>query len=142
MSDKYFLDTNVFVYSFDNSAPDKKARALALIRSALDNGSGVISTQVIQEFLNVALSKFAVPMTVEDGKTYVRLVLNPLCEVYPDLSLYETCLDIKAETGFSFYDSLIVTGAVKAECTILYSEDMQAGRIIRGVKILNPFLTP
>ena len=142
MSDKYFLDTNIFVYSFDNSAPDKKACALSLIRTALDSGSGVISTQVIQEFLNVATRKFAVPMTIEDGKTYVRQVLNPLCEVYPDLSLYETCLDIKAETGFSFYDSLIVTGAVKSGCNILYSEDLQAGRTVRGVKIQNPFLTP
>jgi predicted nucleic acid-binding protein len=142
MSDKYFLDTNVFVYSFDDSAPDKKARALSLIRAALNTGSGIISTQVIQEFLNVALRKFAVPMTVEDGKTYVRQVLNPLCEIYPDLSLYETCLDIKAETGFSFYDSLIVTGAIKGECTILYSEDMQVGRVIRGVKIVNPFSVP
>jgi predicted nucleic acid-binding protein len=62
MNAKYFLDTNVFVYSFDDGKPAKKERSLALIQEALENGSGIISTQVIQEFLNVATQKFAVPM--------------------------------------------------------------------------------
>ena len=54
MSAKYFIDTNIFVYSFDIGQPLKKERALALIRDALETGLGIISTQVIQEFMNVA----------------------------------------------------------------------------------------
>jgi len=140
MSDKYFIDTNIFVCSFDDRQPAKKERALALIQEALTNGSGLISTQVIQEFLNVATQKFRVPMLVESASTYLRLVLNPLCQVYPSLALYESCLAIRAETKYSFYDSLILAAAVQAGCELLYSEDLQDGQEVQGVKIINPYL--
>src|SRR4030067_2479275 len=102
MSAKYFIDTNVFLYSFDDPQPAKKERSMALIQEGLQTGLGIISTQVIQEFLNVATRKFAVPMKAVDSKAYLRLVMNPLCQVYPDLSLYEANLDLQAETGYSF----------------------------------------
>ncbi len=100
MSAKFFIDTNVFVYSFDSRQPLKQERALALIQDALNKGLGIISTQVIQEFLNVATLKFATPMRIEDAKAYLRLVLNPLCQIYPDLALYESCLELQAETKY------------------------------------------
>ena len=139
MSAKYFIDTNNFVYSFDDSQPQKRDRALALIQDALKTGLGIISTQVIQEFLNVATQKFVVPMKIEDAKAYTRLVLNPLCHVYPDVGLYESCLELQAETSYSFYDSLILAAALRAECDLLYSEDMQAGQVVRGIEIINPY---
>ena len=139
MSAKYFIDTNIFVYSFDDNQPIKKERALALIQEALETGAGIISTQVIQEFLNVAIQKFAVPMKIEDAREYLRLVMNPLCQVYPDLALYESCLGLQAQTGYSFYDSLILAAAVEGGCDILYSEDLQDGQEVRGVKIVNPY---
>jgi predicted nucleic acid-binding protein len=139
MNAKYFIDTNIFVYSFDDTAPQKKTRALEIIQEALETGLGLISTQVIQEFLNVATRKFAVPMKSEDSKAYLRQVLNPLCNIYPDLLLYETCLDIQANTGYSFYDSLILAATVRGGCEILYSEDLQHAQIVRGAKIINPF---
>ena len=58
MSAKYFLDTNIFVYCFDDTQPEKKVCALALVAGALQDGNGVISTQVIQEFLNASTRKF------------------------------------------------------------------------------------
>jgi predicted nucleic acid-binding protein len=140
MSDKYFLDTNIFVYSFDDTQPEKKARALNLIAEALQTNNGVVSTQVIQEFLNVATRKFSVPMKPEDGKVYLRKVMHPLCHVFPDLDLYQTALDILQKTGYSFYDSLILSGALRGECAILYSEDLQSGQQIDGLKIVNPFI--
>lgn len=136
---RFFLDTNIFVYSFDEQEPHKRERALELIRQALLSGDGIISTQVVQEFLNVATRKFAVPMTADEAREYLRQVLNPLCQIYPDLSLYETCLDIQAETGYSFYDSLILAASIKGECDILYSEDLQDGHQVHGVRIVNPF---
>jgi len=139
MRDKYFIDTNVLVYSFDDGKPLKKERSVALIQGALETGMGIISTQVIQEFLNVAIQKFAVPMKIDDSKAYLRLVLNPLCQVYPNLSLYENCLDLQAETRYSFYDSLILAAAIQGGCDILYSEDLHEGQEIRGVKIVNPY---
>jgi predicted nucleic acid-binding protein len=139
MNVKYFIDTNIFVYSFDNRQPSKKERAMALIQEALKTGAGIISTQVIQEFLNVATQKFAIPMKIEGAKTYLRLVLNPLCQIYPSLALYESCLEIQAETKYSFYDSLIIAAAVQGRCDVLYSEDLQDGREVRGVKFVNPY---
>jgi len=139
MSDKYFIDTNVFVYSFDPGQPDKRERALALIAEALQSGDGLISSQVIQEFLNVATRKFSAPMKAADCQVYLTRVLHPLCQVYPDLALYETSLDIHEETGYSFYDSLILAGALRGGCAVLYSEDLQAGQLVRGLEIMNPF---
>jgi len=140
MNDKYFLDTNIFVYCFDDRQPEKKVRSLALIADALQTGDGIISTQVIQEFLNVATRKFSVPLKPEDGKVYLRKVMHPLCQVFLDLDLYLTALDILRETGYSFYDSIILAGALRGGCTILYTEDFHAGQQVGQVKIINPFV--
>jgi predicted nucleic acid-binding protein len=140
MNDKYFIDTNVFVYSFDHDQPAKQDCSKELIQAGLQTGLGIISTQVIQEFLNVATRKFAVPMKAEDSKAYLRLVMNPLWQVYPDLSLYEACLDLQAETGYSFYDSLILSAAIRGECKLLYSEDLHDQQEIHGVMIKNPYI--
>ena len=140
MSDKYFIDTNIFVYCFDERQPEKKVRSLALIADALLTGDGIISTQVMQEFLNVATRKFSVPLKPEDGKIYLQKIMFPLCQVFPDLDYFQTALDILQETGYSFYDSLILSGAVRGGCKILYSEDLHAGHQVDGVKIVNPFV--
>jgi predicted nucleic acid-binding protein len=62
------LDTNIFIYSFDPSAPAKARRALELIRQALTGGRGIISYQVVQEFLYVALRRFARPMSTGEAE--------------------------------------------------------------------------
>jgi predicted nucleic acid-binding protein len=139
MSDKFFIDTNIFVYCFDDRQPDKKVRALALISDALQTGNGIISWQVMQEFLNVSTRKFQVPLKPEDAKVYLQKVLHPLCHVFPDLDLYGTALDVLKETNYSFYDSLIIAGALRGGCVILYSEDLNPGHQVDGVKVVNPF---
>jgi predicted nucleic acid-binding protein len=140
MSDKFFIDTNIFVYCFDDRQPDKKVRALSLIADALQTGNGMISWQVIQEFLNVSTRKFMIPLKPEDAKIYLHKVLHPLCHVFPDLDLYSWALDIFEKTGYSFYDSLIVAGALRGGCDILYSEDLPSGHQVDGVKVVNPFV--
>jgi predicted nucleic acid-binding protein len=62
MSGKFFLDTNIFVYSFDASSPKKAAQATKLIRKGIETRGGIVSYQVVQEFFNVALRRFAKPM--------------------------------------------------------------------------------
>jgi predicted nucleic acid-binding protein len=139
MSDKYFLDTNIFIYSFDKSDKKKQKTSMSLINSAIKNNLGVISYQVVQEFLNVALSKFEKPISSKDAGTYLQNVMLPLCEFFPSIPFYEKSLIIKDDTGFSFYDSLIVTAALESNCTILYTEDLQHERIVRELTIRNPF---
>ena len=133
------MDTNIFVYAFDDRQPDKKVRSLALISEALQTGNGMISSQVMQEFLNVSTRKFQVPLKPEDAKVYLQKVLHPLCHVFPDLDLYENALDILKKTHYSFYDSLILAGALRGMCGVLYSEDLNSGQQIDGLKIVNPF---
>ena len=139
MPDRYFLDTNIFVYSFDQGAPAKQRSAQTLIQRALNDHSGVVSSQVIQEFLNVATRKFQPNMTPSEAETYLNTVLAPLCEVFASLTLFQTALSIRDETGYSFYDSLIVAAAKAANCRYLLSEDLQAGRVIRDLEVRNPF---
>ena len=140
MNDKFFLDTNILVYSFDEGAPEKRDRSRQLINLALQSSNGLISIQVVQEFLNAATRKFSTPMTLKDSQRYLRQVLNPLCQVYTDLPLLENGLNIQDKTGYSFYDSLILAAAIKANCAVLYSEDLHHGQIVKGVKIANPYL--
>jgi predicted nucleic acid-binding protein len=139
MPGKYFIDTNIIVYGFDDLQPRKKEISLALVSNALQTDSGMINWQVVQEFLNVSTRKFKTPLRPEDAKLYLQKVLDPLCRVFPELELYQSALEIMAQTRYSFYDSLILAGAKKAGCTILYTEDMQRDQIVDGVKIVNPF---
>ncbi len=139
MTAKYFLDTNVFVYCFDRHDRRKQERAEALVEQALNDHSGVISTQVVQEFLNVATRKFARPMSRNESRAYLDAVLAPLCEVFPTIGLCSEALSVQADTGYSFYDSLIIAAALESGCTTIYSEDLQAGQSVRALRITNPF---
>lgn len=140
MSGRAFLDTNIFVYNFDASATaGKRSVASQLIQDGLERGRCVISYQVIQEFLNVARSKFAVPLSVPDLQVVVRSILKPLLVVLPSPDLFCGALDIHVRYQISWYDSLIVAAAAEAGCSVLYTEDLQHGARLNGVTIENPF---
>ncbi|MDE2851690.1 MAG: PIN domain-containing protein [Acidobacteriota bacterium] len=139
MPAEFFLDTNIFVYTFDRRDPEKQARARALVEQALGTGDGVVSSQVVQEFLNVAVQKFERPLSDEQALRYLREVLDPLCSVFPSISLYETALSLHRRWRFSFYDSLILAAALESDCKVLYSEDLQDGQEIESLTVVNPF---
>ncbi|MBW2607206.1 MAG: PIN domain-containing protein [Deltaproteobacteria bacterium] len=81
MNANYFIDTNVFVYSFDLNNQDKRGKAKSIIKNALSDGRGYISIQVIQEFFNVATEKFKSPMPVLAAKEYLEKVGSSLFQV-------------------------------------------------------------
>ena len=140
MSDKYFIDTNIFIYSFDTENPQKNDIAKKLIANALENGTGIISYQVIQEFLNVATQKFLKPLTFKDAQRYLNVVLEPLCEVFSSTELFHKALEIMDRWRFPFYDSLIISAALQADCVTLYTENMQHNQAIKDLTIKNPFI--
>jgi predicted nucleic acid-binding protein len=78
MNDRFVLDTNVFVYSFDRSAAAKMRPAVQLIRHAVATRKGVISFQVVQEFFNVALRRFEPLMIIPEAEQHLATVLRPL----------------------------------------------------------------
>ncbi len=138
MSGKFFLDTNIIVYSFSEDSK-KRSVAINLIRNALESGKGVVSSQVVQEFVNVALFKFKVPLKAEDCIEYIKKYLEPLCDVNTDLEMIQEAIRIRIGNKISFYDSLIIAAALQSECNLLYSEDLNHGQKIRNLKIVNPF---
>lgn len=140
MKDNYFIDTNIFIYSFDMDARVKRERAKEIIKTALIDGKGFVSIQVIREFYNVATRKFESPMNVIAAKEYLDTVFAQLTVVYPSFDFISTGLDISATTKYSFYDSLIISAAINSNCSVLVTEDMQHGQKIQGLTIKNPFL--
>jgi len=139
MNGKFFLDTNILVYTFDATAPSKQQIARELVSTALNLQQGIISYQVVQEFLNVATRKFSPPLTLADAGIYLDKVLTPLCEIFPCMTYYSKALELSERWGFSLYDSLIVTASLEAGCETLYTEDLQHGQIIQDITIINPF---
>lgn len=140
IDEPYFMDTNILVYSLFEIEPIKRSIASALVRSALVSQLGSISTQVVQEFLNVAVKQAKPVFSREEATDYLRRILWPLCRHYPSLEYYDRALSIQQRTGYAYYDALIVTAAVDTDCRILLTEDMQHGRVIDGLTIVNPFL--
>ena len=140
MKGNYFFDTNIFIYSFDLEDHSKREKAKELIKTALVEGQGYISIQVIQEFYNVATRKFKSPMDVLTAKDYLENVFAQFNIVHPDFNFISNGLDIAATTKYSFYDSLIISAALKSNCSILLTEDMHHGHKIQGLELRNPFL--
>jgi predicted nucleic acid-binding protein len=139
MNGRFFLDTNVFVYSFDRTAPAKARRALQLIRGAVETRKGIVSYQVVEEFFNVALRRFAKPMTLADAEQYLSTVFRPLMAIHSSPGLYGEALRLSDRFRLSWYDSLIVAAAVEGQCSVLYSEDLQSGQRFGDLEIKNPF---
>jgi predicted nucleic acid-binding protein len=138
MGAEAFLDTNILLYALvpDRTLPhDPRAeKAEQLITSG-----GIVSVQVLSEFCDVAARKF--------GKTWSELSqllenIETLCGRAVPLTseLHNTAVAISAKNRFRIYDSMIIAAAVTAKCAVLYSEDMQHGQAIDGVRIENPFL--
>jgi predicted nucleic acid-binding protein len=139
MSAADFLDSNVFVYLFDDAEPNKHQTARRIVAGALTSGTAAISFQVVQETLHVITRKLKVVARPEDAEDFLRQTLVPLWRVQPSAPLYLRGMALTQRYGFSFYDSLIVAAALEAGCQRLLTEDLQHGQRIEGLRIENPF---
>ena len=139
MSDRFFLDTNIFAYGFDPAAKSKMEISDRLIQEGIRTGKGLISYQVVQEFFNVAFKKFPVPLTAAEAHAYFSLVLRPMLGVMFSASVLLRAIGIREKHLIRWYDALIVAAALEGECDTLYTEDFQHGIRIEGVRIQNPF---
>jgi predicted nucleic acid-binding protein len=136
MSARSFLDTNVLLYTDATDAPAKQRRALDLLAEQRAAGTGVVSLQVLQEYFVGATRKLAVDAGVARRK--VELFANYHLVVL-DVEDVLAAIDLHRLHQVSFLDALIVRAARQGGCAILYSEDLQHGRSIDGVKVANPF---
>jgi predicted nucleic acid-binding protein len=140
MKDRFFLDTNIFAYSFDSDAPAKQKRARDLILHGIKTRKAVVSYQVVQEFFNLALRKFSHPMNIAEAEQYLQTVFQPLLAVQSSQTLFSQALRLEDKHRLSWCDALIVAAAVESQCAILYSEDMHDGHRFEELQIKNPFL--
>jgi predicted nucleic acid-binding protein len=114
-----------------------RSQARALLKSSQDGQSGVVSTQVFQEFYVVATSKLGVEPLL--AKKIIGSLAN-FETVTVDLPLIKQAIDICVADNISFWDALIVSAAAAAQCKTIWTEDLNHGQLINGVKIENPFL--
>jgi predicted nucleic acid-binding protein len=134
---KVFIDTNILIYSIDERDQAKKRRARDVLASLGAPRIPVISTQVVQEYFVVATRKLNIePLAAKKlvyGLRRVETVINTL-------DLIEQAVDICVLEQLSFWDSLIVAAAEKANCEVILSEDMSRGGIYRGMTVINPLI--
>ena len=136
MSARSFLDTNVLLYTDSRDAPAKQKRALELLAGHRLARTGVVSLQVLQEYFVAATRKLAVDVGVARRK--VELFANYHLVIL-DVEDVLAAIDLHRLHQVSFWDALIVRAAKEGGCSVVYSEDLQDGRTIDGVRIVNPF---
>lgn len=136
MVSRSFIDTNVLVYAQASDEPVKQLAAIALLKHVYESGSGVLSTQVLQEFCNLALKKLKLPAAhIQSQLAFFRQF--EIVQVTPEI--IQAALDLHQARSVSFYDALILASAQTAGCTRVFSEDLSAGEKVGGVQIVNPF---
>lgn len=137
MAIRSFIDTNILVYAEASDAPAKQKGALVLLRQLYEEASGVLSTQVLQEYCNVALKKLKLPSQyilaqLDFYEQFVVIQVTP--------AIIRAGLDLNQTHSVAFYDAIVLASAKISGCGLLYSEDMNTGEIVDGVRILNPFV--
>ena len=126
-----FIDTNVLIYAQGAGPKSETAREVIL-------AGGVISVQVVNEFAAVLRRKFRLEWDmIAEALVDVREALGPVRPIDVDIHLH--ALDLARSHDFGFYDALIVASALAAGCDTLLTEDLQSGRRIAGLTIVNPF---
>lgn len=134
MPAEVFFDTTILIYSV------KRDDARAAAAETLLAEGGIVSVQVLNEFVAVARRKLRMPWgEIEEALAYIRALCGRPVPLTVDT--HEAALRIAQRYGYHIYDSLMIAAAHEAACTILYSEDMQHGQRIGSLRLKNPFFT-
>jgi predicted nucleic acid-binding protein len=133
-----FIDTNILLYYFATDQADIQKKAIA--EALLDRDDCILSAQVLQEFY-VQATRPSRPdrISSDEAEQFVLAMLR--FPIQPQTTeLLRTAFDIRRRLNFSYWDSAIVAVAMLTDCDILYTEDLQHGQIINGIKVVNPFV--
>jgi predicted nucleic acid-binding protein len=136
VSGKRFIDTNVLAYAFDHHDQARRKSAKGVLRELAGSRSGVVSTQVMQELYSVltrklALEPLAARRAVAGAAHYEVVTLTP--------GMVLEAIDCAALEHLSIWDALVIIAAATARCEEVLTEDLNAGQVIRGVRVVNPF---
>jgi|SRR5215510_3382505 len=139
MSDRTFVDTNVLIYAHDVDAKSKHAVAKSVLRKLWEEHSGVLSTQVLQEFYVNVTRKIQHPISKESARLVVSsYVIWCVDTTHTEVS---TAFRIEDEYRIGFWDALIVASALKSRANRILSEDLNAGQTIAAIRVENPFVS-
>jgi predicted nucleic acid-binding protein len=137
MSGVAFVDSNILIYAHDRDAGSRRERARQICESLWHERTGCMSVQVLQEFYVTVTRKLRTPVARAQARELVRAysswVLSPTT---PETVVRATELSEAAEIGF--WDALIVAAAEQSGADTLYSEDLNDGQVIAGVRVVNP----
>jgi predicted nucleic acid-binding protein len=134
MSDRIFLDTNILVYAHSDTEPAKKKIVETIIEK---HEKLVISTQVLNEFINVMHKKRGVPLKMLVAA--IRELSENFTVVQITVHTIEQALHIASQHNYSYFDSLMLSAALEHNCSIIYTEDMHHTHTLNTLKIQNPF---
>ena len=138
MSVKYFVDTNILIYTRDSTEPEKQPKAKQWLNHLWENETGRISAQVMNEYYVTVTQKLKPGLSKEQARSDLRAltVWHPL-----DIStaLIESTWETQDQYSYSWWDSLIISSALFLDCRYLLSEDMQHQQKIGNLTIINPF---
>jgi len=131
-----FIDTNIIVYANDARDKEKQAIALHVITEHMKSGTGVISTQVLQEYAHVALNKLH---QRQDVILRQLVLLEELNVIQQSPALIRRAVEIKATYQINFWDACVIAAAEHAKCSVILSEDLNAGQFYSGIVMQSPF---
>ena len=137
--DRVFFDTNILVYCFDQQDERKREVAHALVLEAGAQGQGVVSYQVQQEFTSVTIRKLREASKVRRMLGGYEQLSFGLRTIPSSEGLFRRAMDLWERYSLAWYDSLIIAAALEGRCEVLYSEDLQDGLEVDGMRVVNPF---
>ena len=139
MIDKVFVDSNILIYAHDLDAGPRQQRAADRLRGLWDTRAGRLSTQVLQEFYVNVTRKIKHPLSKSSTREVVRNY-TPWVHSLITAGTVIRASEISEVWRLSFWDSMILAAAEQSQAARLFSEDMNHGEVIAGVRIVNPFL--
>jgi predicted nucleic acid-binding protein len=138
MNGKIFLDTNILVYAHDLDAGIKHHTAINILKDMWDNRTGVLSTQVLQEFYMTVTKKIGNPISPIEAREIIKSYTCWEIRENTVISLIRAS-EIEEKHHISFWDALVVVAAYDSRADKILTEDMNSGQLIEGVLIENPF---
>jgi predicted nucleic acid-binding protein len=137
MTDKIFIDSNIWCYFFLQDEKDKYKIAGDFFSTKENDTLFIISYQVINEVTNRLIQKKFDAEVIRENIEY----MCKICTIQNfSMDIIMLAFDLRKKYSLSFWDSVIVASALQANCNILASEDMQDGLKIGNMVIKNIFV--
>ena len=140
-TERHFIDSNVLIYMYDTSEPQKQRFAEELVAGLTQRSNGVLSVQVLGEFFFNVTRRIANPLSVAEAERAVGAIgsSSTLDVLDIDMAMVRRAIATHSRYGTTYWDSLIIAAAERAGCSTILSEDYNSGQSYHGILAVNPF---